>query len=161
MTKTPAQTLLSGPVNPPPSSEAPSLPLPPHTSIVISEEAPSGWVTLYRGNIATTGIDARQLEEVMPMWLLECLLQNKVPSIPITKLSFVLLPYKEPDGEQLPELLNTCVHINASVILQQVVTSLLSQRAVQTHRKSIPTGTQADQSRMCPWHVHVCSVLIP
>ncbi|KAI0659996.1 hypothetical protein C8Q70DRAFT_977330 [Cubamyces menziesii] len=106
-TKTPAQTLLSGPVTPPPSSEAPSLPLPPHTSIVISEEAPSGWVTLYRGNIATTGSDARQLEEVMPMWLLECLLQNKVPSIPITKLSFVLLPYKEPDGEQLPELLNT------------------------------------------------------
>ncbi|KAI8976307.1 hypothetical protein BD414DRAFT_539301 [Trametes punicea] len=106
-TKTPAQILLSGPVNPPPSSEAPALPLPPHTSIVISEEAPSGWVTLYRGNISSTGSDTRQLEEVMPLWLLECLLQNKVPSIPITKISFVLLPYKEPDGEQLPELLNT------------------------------------------------------
>ena len=51
----------------------------------------------------------RQLEEAMPMWLLECLLQNKIPAIPITKVSFVLLPYREPDGEQLPELLNTCV----------------------------------------------------
>ncbi|KAI0759295.1 hypothetical protein BD413DRAFT_488036 [Trametes elegans] len=107
VTKTPSQVLLSGPVTPPPSSEAPSLPLPPNTSIVISEEAPSGWVTLYRGHLSSTGSDTRQLEEVMPMWLLECLLQNKVPSIPVTKVSFVLLPYKDPDGEQLPELLNT------------------------------------------------------
>ncbi|CDO72560.1 hypothetical protein BN946_scf184983.g43 [Trametes cinnabarina] len=107
VTKTPAQALLSGPVSPPPSSEAPALPLPPHTSIIISEEAPSGWVTLYRGSISSTGNDTRQLEEVMPMWLLECLLLNKVPTIPITKISFVLLPYKEPDGESLPELLNT------------------------------------------------------
>ncbi|KAI9069649.1 hypothetical protein FKP32DRAFT_1640619 [Trametes sanguinea] len=106
-TKTPAQVLLSGPVSPPPSSEAPALPLPPHTTVMISEEAPSGWVTLYRGTISSTGQDTRQLEEVMPMWLLECLLLNKVPTIPITKISFVLLPYKDPDGEQLPELLNT------------------------------------------------------
>ncbi|KAI0820850.1 hypothetical protein BC628DRAFT_1422525 [Trametes gibbosa] len=105
--KTPAKSLLSGPITPPPSSEAPALPLPPQTSINISEEAPSGWVTLYRGSISSTGTDARLLEEVMPMWLLECLLQNKVPTIPITKISFVLLPYNEPDGEQLPELLNT------------------------------------------------------
>ncbi|KAI0631871.1 hypothetical protein C8Q77DRAFT_1061553 [Trametes polyzona] len=105
--KTPAQILLSGPVTPPPSSEAPALPLPPHTSIMISEEAPSGWVTLYRGHLSSTGNDVRQLEEVMPLWVLECLLQNKVPAIPITKISFVLLPYKETEGEQLPELLNT------------------------------------------------------
>ncbi|KAH9850509.1 hypothetical protein C2E23DRAFT_887394 [Lenzites betulinus] len=105
--KTPAQILLSGPITPPPSSEAPVLPLPLQTSINISEEAPSGWVTLYRGSLSSTGTDARLLEEVMPMWLLECLLQNKIPTIPITKISFVLLPYKESDGEQLPELLNT------------------------------------------------------
>lgn len=49
------------------------------------------------------------LEEIMPMWLLECLLVNKIPPVPVTKISFVLLPYpnKDPDGEQLPELLNT------------------------------------------------------
>ena len=105
--KTPAQVLLSGPVSPPPSSEAPSLPISPNTSILISEEAPSGWHTLYRGSVSSTATDTRQLEESMPMWLLECLLLNKVPTIPITKISFVLLPYKEPEGETLPELLNT------------------------------------------------------
>ena len=57
----------------------------------------------------STGTDARLLEELMPLWLLECLLQNKIPPVSITKVSFVLLPYKEPDGEQLPELLNTYV----------------------------------------------------
>lgn len=45
----------------------------------------------------------------MPMWLLEYLLVNKAPVVPIMKIGFVLLPYqsKEPDAEQLPELLNT------------------------------------------------------
>ncbi|KAI0707436.1 hypothetical protein C8T65DRAFT_740369 [Cerioporus squamosus] len=105
--KTPVQVLLSGPISPPPSSEAPSLPIPPNTAILISEEAPSGWHTLYRGYVSSTANDVRQLEESMPMWLLECLLLNKVPAIPVTKISFVLLPYKEPDGETLPELLNT------------------------------------------------------
>ena len=41
----------------------------------------------------------------MPLWLLECLLQNKTPSVPLTKVSFVLLPFKEPGVEPLPELL--------------------------------------------------------
>lgn len=44
------------------------------------------------------------------MWLLECLLLNKIPaSSPQVKISFVLLPWphRDPDGEQLPELLNT------------------------------------------------------
>ena len=45
----------------------------------------------------------------MPLWLLECLLQNKTPSVPLTKVSFVLLPFKEPGVEPLPELLNTYV----------------------------------------------------
>ncbi|KAI0740004.1 hypothetical protein C8Q80DRAFT_1111397 [Daedaleopsis nitida] len=105
--KTPAQVLLAGPITPPSSNETPSVPIPPNTAILMSVEAPSGWFTLYRGHVSTTGSDIRLLEETMPMWLLECLLQNKVPAIPITKMSFVLLPYKEPDGEQLPELLNT------------------------------------------------------
>ncbi|KAI0706677.1 hypothetical protein C8Q76DRAFT_629871 [Earliella scabrosa] len=105
--KTAAQVLLSGPITPPSSSETPSVPIPPHTAILISEEAPAGWLTLYRGQVSSTGHDARALEEAMPLWLLECLLQNKVPATQITKISFVLLPYKEQDGETLPELLNT------------------------------------------------------
>ncbi|KAH9938898.1 uncharacterized protein BXZ73DRAFT_44505 [Epithele typhae] len=101
------QALLAGPITPPSSSDAPPLPLPPHTALVICEEAPSGWMTLYRGNVGSTGVDARVLEDAMPLWLLECLLQNKTPAIPITKIGFVLLPHQEPDGELLPELLNT------------------------------------------------------
>jgi WD repeat-containing protein 48 len=48
------------------------------------------------------------LEEAMPTWLLEYLLLNQA-SVPQNKLSFILLPWanKDPDGEQLPELLNT------------------------------------------------------
>ncbi|GJE99806.1 WD40 repeat domain-containing protein [Phanerochaete sordida] len=107
--KTPLQTLFAAPLNPPSSSEAPSIAIPAQTSILISEECPSGWSTLYRGQVASTGQDARALEEVMPFWLLEYLLVNKIPPIPTIKVSFVLLPYrsKDPNEEQLPELLNT------------------------------------------------------
>ena len=45
----------------------------------------------------------------MPLWSLECLLQNKIPAIQVTKVSFVLLPFKEAGVEPLPELLNTYV----------------------------------------------------
>ena len=76
--------------------------------IYISEETPFGWTTAYKGTVGTTGLDARTLEEAMPMWLLEYLLTNKVPTIPITKVGFVLLPYPARKGEeQLPDLLNT------------------------------------------------------
>lgn len=104
--------LLSGPVNPPPTAEAPPLPISPLTPLIISEEAVSGWTTIYRGQVASTAGDARTLEEVMPFWLLEYLLANKAPSVPVTKVSFVLLPFPHEDThEMLPELLNTCVRV--------------------------------------------------
>ncbi|KAF9810753.1 hypothetical protein IEO21_06804 [Rhodonia placenta] len=106
--KNPAQTLLSGPINPPSSNEAPNLSISPHTSLIISEEAVSGWTTLYRGHVASTSVDVRTLEEVLPVWLAEYLLANRVPPVPVTKISFVLLPFPHKDpNEQLPELLNT------------------------------------------------------
>ncbi|OCH87028.1 hypothetical protein OBBRIDRAFT_736896 [Obba rivulosa] len=105
--RTPAQVLLSGPLSPPSISEAPPVPIPPSTSLMISEESLAGWTTLYRGNVSSTSGDVQALEEAMPVWLLECLLVNKVPPVPVNKISFVLLPYKGPSGEQLPELLNT------------------------------------------------------
>lgn len=109
--KTPLQTLLSGPISPPLSNEAPSLSLPPHMAVLISEESPSGWTTLYRGQVSSTGQDARILEELMPFWLLEYLLVNRTPAVPAVKISFVLLPWKGRDSneEPLPELLNTYV----------------------------------------------------
>ncbi|THH26331.1 hypothetical protein EUX98_g7852 [Antrodiella citrinella] len=106
--KTPLQHLLAEPITPPSSNEAPTLPIPSDTAMIISEEAMSGWTTIYRGNISDTGNDVRVLEETMPVWLLEYLLANKTPTITIVKISFVLLPYPVKEGEeQLPELLNT------------------------------------------------------
>lgn len=83
----------------------------------------------------------------MPMWLLECLLQNKVPTIPITKISFVLLPYNEPDGEQLPELLNTYV---ADCLTLRPTDVFNVQCSVETHRQSVPPSAQAHEPRMFP-----------
>jgi len=106
-TPTPLQ-LLQANISIPPSSEAPLLALPHSTVIYISEETSFGWTTAYRGAVGTTGLDTRDLEETMPMWLLEYLLTNKVPLVPVMKLGFVLLPYPVRQGEeQLPDLLNT------------------------------------------------------
>lgn len=66
---------------------------------------------VWRGNAGTTHCDVQALEEAMPMWLMEYLLLNKVAAAaPVTKISFVLMPWnRDPDVEPLPELLNTWV----------------------------------------------------
>ncbi|KAF8136388.1 hypothetical protein EV363DRAFT_1428786 [Boletus edulis] len=106
--RTPAQVLLSTPHSPPSSSEAPTLSLPPNMMVMMSDESYPGWKTVYRGNISTTWADVYALEESMPLWLLEYVLFNKAVVPPASKISFVLLPWPnpDPDGEQLPELLN-------------------------------------------------------
>ncbi|KAF7356603.1 WD-REPEATS-REGION domain-containing protein [Mycena venus] len=108
--KTPLQLLLSGPLTPPPSSEAPTLGLSPHILLLIEEEAAPGFTTVYRGTVGSTAADAHILEESMPLWLVEYLLLHRMPSTPPQiKISFVLLPWvgKDSSEEQLPELLNT------------------------------------------------------
>lgn len=108
--KTPLQELLSQPLSPPPSNEAPLHNLPPHITFMISEETHPSFTTLYRGTVNSAGHDTPVLEEVMPIWLLEYLLHNKLASAPpLVKISFILLPWptKDLDGTQLPELLNT------------------------------------------------------
>ena len=104
--QTPQQILLSGPLTPPSSSEAPNLTLPSNITLLLSEEDYPGWKTIYRGIVAKTWMDLHALEDAMPMWLLEYLLTNKTPAVPASKVSFVLLPWPH-DGEPLPELLNT------------------------------------------------------
>lgn len=99
-------------MTPPPSSEAPTLGLSPHILLLIEEEAPSGFTTVYRGTVGSTVVDIHALEEAMPFWLVEYLLLHRMPSTPPQiKISFVLLPWVSKDGsdEQLPELLNTYV----------------------------------------------------
>ncbi|KAF7308543.1 WD-REPEATS-REGION domain-containing protein [Mycena chlorophos] len=111
-TKTPVQQLLSGPLSPPSSSEAPTLGISPHILLLIEEEAEPAFKTVYRGTVGSTGSsgDIHALEEAMPLWLIEYLLLHRMPSTPPqVKLSFVLLPWvdKENREDQLPELLNT------------------------------------------------------
>ncbi|KIJ17442.1 hypothetical protein PAXINDRAFT_168100 [Paxillus involutus ATCC 200175] len=106
--KTPAQILLSNPISPPSSSESPTLSLPPDMTIMISDESYPGWKTVYRGSVSTTWADTHTLEETMPLWLLEYVLFNRAVASQAIKISFVLLPWPnpDPDAEQLPELLN-------------------------------------------------------
>lgn len=107
--KTPLQQLLSGKLEPPTSTEAPLHRLPSGTTILISEEAQPSYMTIYRGTVGYMQKDVDALEAAMPMWLVEYLLLNQVPpSVPLAKLSFVLMPWnKDPDVEPLPEMLNT------------------------------------------------------
>ncbi|KAJ7612520.1 hypothetical protein DFH06DRAFT_151329 [Mycena polygramma] len=108
--KTPLQLLLASPLNPPSSAEAPTLGLSPHILLLIEEEAAPGFTTVYRGNVGSTAVDVHALEEAMPMWLVEFLLLNRMPTTPPQiKISFVLLPWIGKGGseDQLPELLNT------------------------------------------------------
>lgn len=110
VTKTPVQILLSNPLTPPSSSDAPIHHLPSGMSVLISEEGASGYTVVYRGTVSLLAQDTTLLEEEMPFWLIEYLLTNKIPPIPSqAKVSFVLLPWPVKDGEQLPELLNTYV----------------------------------------------------
>lgn len=112
--KTPLQNLLSGPLEPPSSIDAPLYTLPPNTMVLISEEAQPSYTTLYRSHVSNTQNDIDSLEVAMPMWLAEYLLLNQTPaSAPLAKLSFVLMPWnKDPDVEPLPELLNTFVFVS-------------------------------------------------
>ncbi|KAF8152379.1 hypothetical protein B0H34DRAFT_724941 [Crassisporium funariophilum] len=107
--KTPVQQLLSGPLKPPTSNDAPLYIFPPTTIVLISEEASPSYTTIYRGNTSNTHNDINALEAAMPLWLVEYILLNQTPPIaPLAKLSFVLMPWnKDPDVEPLPELLNT------------------------------------------------------
>jgi WD repeat-containing protein 48 len=99
--------------------------------LMLAEEGSPGSKMVYRGIAGNpTSGDVQVLEEVMPMWLMEYLLMNRIFSglgsnqqqqqqnpnqqggggglPPVAKLSFVLMPWnKDADVEPLPELLNT------------------------------------------------------
>jgi WD repeat-containing protein 48 len=109
VTKTPLETLFSHHLTPPSSSEVPSIRLPEGIAVQIAEETSAGWKTIYRGSITGTHEDWRELEQAMPMWLLEYLLMNRITVPPVVKIGFLLLPWRETGGrakDQLPELLN-------------------------------------------------------
>lgn len=83
---------------------------------MVAEESEPDYDILWRGTVSSTQQlhDLAQIEESLPPWILEYLLLNKLPAsvVPPAKISFVMCPYifKEGEqGDQLPELLNTCV----------------------------------------------------
>lgn len=111
MQKTAVQQLLTSPINPPSSNDAPLHPYPPNTIVLISEEASPSYTIVYRGIVSTTYNDVDALEKEIPVWLAEYLLLNQTPPLaPLAKLSFTLMPWnKDPEAEPLPELLNAYV----------------------------------------------------
>jgi WD repeat-containing protein 48 len=135
---TPAQAILQqSALNPPSSSELPTVTLPPTMTVLISEEDGAGWTAVYRGVAARTGEDLDALEQELPSWLADFLLVNKVPPVPVAKISFVLLPYPARDGQdQLPELLNTAQSkLTASRFLR--VRKLTGHVRFSSHRVSL------------------------
>ena len=105
-------SLISQSFFPPSATDAPSLSLPPDTEIVLAEETQSGWSNIYRGTVANVGQDTALLEKIMPLWLMQYLLANKVPLVPNIKVSFGVAPWSDTPaaapatGEASPEALN-------------------------------------------------------
>ncbi|KAK9459214.1 uncharacterized protein V1516DRAFT_567654 [Lipomyces oligophaga] len=101
-----------------PPTEAPYLRIPKETAIIISEQLPGagGTVDLYRGTVESCGNfqDVTVLEDAAPGWLGEFLLQNKIPSKELSKVSFVLQPYED----LLPALPNGNARLNAYRMLR-------------------------------------------
>lgn len=151
--KTPMQVLLAGPLTPPGNADAPLHPFPSQTIVLITEEATPAYRVVYRGNVASMHQDVAALEDAMPMWLAEYLLLNKIPPLtPLTKLSFVLLPWsKDPDVEPLPELLNTAQskltasrYLRVSKILQHVQDKLEKMAASESKHSAVSTRLSLD-----------------
>ncbi|RPB21524.1 WD40 repeat-like protein [Terfezia boudieri ATCC MYA-4762] len=98
------QQHISSKLTPCPATEAPLLPLPPNTAIIIQSDHPdSGGVSdLYRGTAGSVAeaADIELLEEHAPAWLGEALLLNKLPVKEPYKISFVLVPW----GALLPQI---------------------------------------------------------
>ncbi|KZT41061.1 WD40 repeat-like protein [Sistotremastrum suecicum HHB10207 ss-3] len=143
----PEQKIILGSLSPPTQHDAPPLAMPPNAVIVISDESSSGTTSFYRGLVSSTGDDAQLLEEVMPLWLLECLLLNKTPPPPVVKLGFVLLPWKGEKTELLlPDLSTSQSRLTASRFLRirkvaaYVQEKIEEQELLTAQQQSVTSG---------------------
>lgn len=75
---------------------------------MISERAgsDSSWTTIYDGLVSSASDDVNLIEATAPLWVLECLLANKITQQSMVKLSFMVVPWNKGDDDPLPELLN-------------------------------------------------------
>jgi WD repeat-containing protein 48 len=85
-------------LSPPTAVEGGSmLPLVQDILLFIAEGRPHGWVTVYRGTVASVGSaeDLATLEDAIPVWLLEYLLLEGALQVAIIKIQFAVLPGDE------------------------------------------------------------------
>ncbi|KAK4165112.1 hypothetical protein QBC43DRAFT_316793 [Cladorrhinum sp. PSN259] len=130
---------------------APSLPndtpvvkLPPGTKVIIQEETSGGSAEVYRGTVASVGLDADNIEQRAPQWLADVLLTNTIPPKDPVKVSFVLYPWKD----ELPPLVSTDGNnrLNANRMLR--VKKILAYVAERID--PVPEGEEADPEALKP-----------
>ncbi|KAF9293195.1 hypothetical protein BGZ74_011823 [Mortierella antarctica] len=92
------------PFTPPTIFDCPVTVLPSHIPVIISEQSreASSSVDLYRGSVGTLAHDYIPLVQIMPNWVLEVLLKNAIPQKEAAKVSFVLRPHHDQEGERGP-----------------------------------------------------------
>ncbi|KAF3923958.1 hypothetical protein ABW21_db0200359 [Orbilia brochopaga] len=78
-------------------TETPVLKHPPEMVLIIQEDSPDsgGMKDVYRGTVGEVGNEADELEKVLPGWVADAILLNKIPLKEVVKVSFVLLPWKD------------------------------------------------------------------
>ncbi|CAG8559242.1 4557_t:CDS:10, partial [Acaulospora colombiana] len=96
--------LIQPPFYPHPTNDTPEIQIPPHTTVIISEETPeaSAYVDLYRGTVGSLGRDVEIIDKNAPNWLIEFLIKNKVSQKEQTKIGFILKPHDGSDLNDLP-----------------------------------------------------------
>lgn len=94
LTESPDQTVDTK-LTPSLANDTPVLKLPGGTKVIIQEETSGGSAEIYRGTVASVGIDADVIEERAPQWLGDLLLLNTLPPKDPVKISFVLYPWKD------------------------------------------------------------------
>ncbi|WWD05216.1 hypothetical protein V865_003289 [Kwoniella europaea PYCC6329] len=98
-------TVRSHRFSPPGPLEAPYIPLPLSTALLISEESKDAgaWVVTYRSQVSSTERDMEDLEMNSPLWLLDYLFASNTRQKEPVKLTFILEPAPGSGMKELPE----------------------------------------------------------
>lgn len=112
----------SHPFAPPPPTEAPPLPIPRSTALLIAEESrdAGAWAVTYRSMVSRTDRDVEPLEMAAPHWVLDYLFAGRNRVKDPVKLCFVLEPWaaSSGDGEQLPAMPDGNSRLTANRVLR-------------------------------------------
>lgn len=123
----------SHPFAPPPPTEAPPLPIPRSTALLIAEESrdAGAWAVTYRSMVSRTDQDMESLEMAAPHWVLDYLFAGRNRVKDPVKLCFVLEPWTESD-QVLPAMPDGNSRLTANRVLRiRKVLQYVSPRASQ------------------------------